>query len=310
MVKSASVSNFIRGLHCELLCLLEHSLIFLAALLPGRGCFNALRLISRLHSMFVDLNPAAERLQAWLPEHQSREEVLRGLALHRLLDMADFYLTLFRGEGWFERNVRVQGTLPSGPAQDHAAIMCTFHYGQGFWALPAFKQRGWNCAFLHLPPPPVSRVPWGERFAAWLGHKRIAQVERLSGASAIPVGGSVERMRSRFREERQAVLVMPDVPSNPEHPCLEVTLFGRRARFPAGAISLAASEGVPIYLYTMALDRQSGMRHLQVHAPIRGLAPEALAVRIAQCLEQAIRQDPAAWHLWAWIDHFLYSEAQ
>lgn len=308
MVKSASVSNFIRGLRCELLCLLEHSLIFLAALLPGRGCFNALRLFSRLHPMFVDLNPAAERLQAWLPEHQSREEVLRGLALHRLVDMADFYLTLFRGAGWFERNVRVQGTLPSGPAQDHAAIMCTFHYGQGFWALHLFRRRGWRCAFLHLPPPPAAHAPWGEHFAAWMGHRRIAQVTRLAGTPGIAVGGSMKRMRKRLAEERQAVLVMPDVPSNPEHPCLEVTLFGRRARFPAGAISLAASVGVPIYLYTMALDRQTGLRHLQIQDTIEGQTPQALAALMAQCLEQALRSDPTAWHLWAWIDHFIYLE--
>lgn len=304
------MSNFLQGLRGELKCLLEQSLIALATLLPGRGYFHALRLLSHLHPLFVDLRPAADRLLSWLPGQQERRAVMLGLALHRLTDMADFYLTLRHGARWFDRHVCISGELPLASKANFAAMMCTFHYGQGFWALPAFKQRGWNCAFLHLPPPPVSRVPWGERFAAWLGHKRIAQVERLSGASAIPVGGSVERMRSRFREERQAVLVMPDVPSNPEHPCLEVTLFGRRARFPAGAISLAASEGVPIFLYTMALDRQSGMRHLQVHAPIQGLAPEALAVRIAQCLEQAIRQDPAAWHLWAWIDHFLYSEAQ
>lgn len=301
------MSNFIQGLRGELKCLLEQLLVALATLLPGRGYFYALRLLSYLHPLFVDLQPAAERLLAWLPG-QGGKAVLRGLALHRLMDMADFYLTLRHGARWFDRHVCIQGELPLAPKADFAAMMCTFHYGQGFWALPFFRRSGWNCSFLHLPPPPVTQVPWGGRFAAWLGHKRIAQVERLSGAPAIAVGGSMERMRSRFREERQAVLVMPDVPSNPEHPCLEVTLFGRRARFPAGAISLAASEGVPIYLYTMALDRQTGLRHLQIQDPIEGQTPQALAALMAQYLEQALRSDPTAWHLWAWIDHFIYLE--
>lgn len=118
----------------------------------------------------------------------------------------------------------------------------------------------------------------------------------------------MRRMRMRFAEERQAVLVMPDVPSSPEQPCLEVSLLGRRARFPAGAISLAAAEGIPVYPYTMALDPQSGQRLLQVQPPLVGETAEALAVRLAQCLDQALRRDPTAWHLWAWVDHFMYSE--
>lgn len=303
------MSNFLQGLRSELKCLLEQLLVALATLLPGRGYFHALRLLSYLHPLFVDLQPAADRLQVWLPGQGKPRAVLHGLALHRLMDMADFYLTLRHGARWFDRHVHLKGDLPLAPTADFAAMMCTFHYGQGFWALPFFKKAGWNCAFLHLPPPPVKQVPWGGRFAAWLGYKRIAQVERLSGASAIAVGGSIERMRTRFRDERQAVLVMPDVPSSPEQPCLEVRLLGHRARFPAGAISLAASEGVPIYLYTMALDRQSGMRHLQLQGPIEAQSSEALAVQMAQCLERALRNDPTAWHLWAWIDHFMYLEA-
>lgn len=118
----------------------------------------------------------------------------------------------------------------------------------------------------------------------------------------------MRRMRRRFAQEQQAVLVMPDVPSSPEQPSLEVSLLGRRARFPAGALSLAAAEGVPVYLYTMAVDRQSGQRLLEVQPPIRGETAEALAKRLAQCLDQALRRDPTAWHLWAWVDHFMYSE--
>lgn len=302
------MSHFLLGLGRELKCLAEQLLIALATLLPGRGYFYALRLFSRFHAWFVDLQPAADKLHAWLPAH-GRAEVVRGLALHRLVDMADFYLTLWHGRRWFERHVQVSGKLPVVvPEADRAAMMCTFHYGQGFWALPWFRQRGWQCAFLHLPPPPAAQAAWGGRLAAWLGHKRIAQVARLGGAKGIAVGGSMQRMRERFRKEHQAVLVMPDVPSSPEQPCLEVSLLGRRARFPAGAISLAAAEGVPVYIYTMALDRRSGLRHLQLHGPFQGDEPQVLAAHLAHYLDRALSQDPTAWHLWAWVDHFMYSE--
>ncbi len=297
-----------RGLRSELGFLVEQLLIALAALLPGRSYFYALRLLGRLHFFFVDLQPAADKLHAWMPSRCGRKEALRGLALHRLVDMADFYLTVFKGQRWFEGNVVIDAPANLGPGTSASAMMYTFHYGQGFWVLPYFRSLGWECAFLHLSPPLISQAPWGERLAAWFGHLRIAQVARLSNASAITTGGSRRRMRERLLDEQQAVLVMPDVPGMSELPSLPVILFDRPARFPAGTIELAINENVPVYIYTMVLDRRSGLRHLRICGPFEGDTPPKLADRLAGVLEEAIQSDPTGWHLWAWIDHFVCSD--
>lgn len=299
--------SFLLGLRQECRALLEHVLIVLVVLcLPGSLYVRGLGLLSRWHRYFVDLRPAAMKLQAAFPLRFSHEQALRALALHRLVDMADFYLSMLKGDRWFAREVRVSGdALVPVSSGGPAPMLFTFHYGQGFWALRYFRDSGVPCSVLHLIPP--KGAPWGERFSSWIGRRRSLQIGRLAGGVGIAPGGAMTRMRESLHQLRVGIVVMPDVPPPPEMATLEVDLLGISAKLPAGAITLAVEERVPVYIYTMVLCRQSGKRQFRIQGPFHEGTPQKLAMRLAGVLGPALADDPAAWHLWAWVDTFLVS---
>lgn len=299
--------SFILGLRQECRALLEHMLIVLVVVcLPGPLYVRGLRHLSRWHRCFVDLQPAAEKLRAAFPKRFSHEQALRALALHRLVDMADFYLSMLKSDRWFAREVRVSGdALVSAIPGRLAPMLFTFHYGQGFWALRYFRDSGVPCSVLHLIPS--KGAPWGERFSSWIGRRRSAQIGRLAGGVGIAPGGAMTRMRESLHKLQVGIVVMPDVPPPPEIATLEVELLGISAKLPAGAITLAVEEQAPVYIYTMALCRRTGKRQLRIQGPYHEETPQKLAVRLAGVFGSALADDPTAWHLWPWVDTFLVS---
>lgn len=284
------------------LCL--HSLLAVSIwLVPQRGHFALFRLLTRLHPWLLPTaTQAADALLAWRPQLQShRRSLVLGCALHQLVDQADYYLTKKYGRDWLLKNLEVEGQRPN--SEGPAPLFMTLHYGQGFWAIRYFNEC-WQLplAWLHLPPPTNS--PPGERLATGHARRRVRQVERLAGAAAIPTGGSVTRMRERLCVQGLPVLVMPDVPPGPEQETVAVQLLGRAARLPVGALSLAIRHRLPVYIYTVHLQRHNGQRLLRLHGPYCCVEVQELADQVASILEEAIIQDPCAWHLWPHFERF------
>lgn len=270
---------------------------------PQRGHFFLFRLLSRLHPWLLPgATQAADALLRWRPGLQThRRSLILGCALHQLVDQADYYLSRKYGTDWLLKNLKVEGQRPA--TGDQAPLFMTLHYGQGFWAIRYFNEC-WQLplAWLHLPPP--LKGTFGEYLATRHAQRRIRQVERLAGAAAIPTGGSVARMRERLCVEQQPVLVMPDVPPNPEQEMVSVQLLGRVAYLPVGALSLAVRHRLPVYIYTVHLQRHNGQRLLRLHGPYCCVEAQELADQVASILEEAIIQDPCAWHLWPHFERF------
>lgn len=273
----------------------------LVMVLPWPLAFRGLRWLTRF-ALFQgggQQAAAAAKSRWWGPGAHAE----RLLALNRLVDVADYFVTLKYGNGWMRRYLHVTGDPLPVAGTIAAPVLVTFHYGQGFWALRLLRERGFPVAWLHAPPPAVA--PLGEKLAGWIGRRRIAQVARLCGAPAIAVGGSVERMRRRLLEEGRPVMIMPDAPLHPGQSYLPVNLLGRAARLPAGAIRMAAQAGVPVVIYTIAVDPHTGHRHMRIEGPLTGLNDAALAQRLADHLQIALSQQPEAWHVWPWAASFL-----
>lgn len=296
----------IKALLAELRHLLLHGLLAAAVwLLPQRGHFPAFRLLARWRWLLPgktgldNLLASRPGLQPW------RQSLERGCALHQIVDRADYYLTRKYGPQWLARNLLLSGQIePRHLHSQPAPMLLTPHYGQGFWALYYFRQQlGLPVAWLHLPP--ATRNPLGEKLAARHARKRIAQVERLGKSPAIPTGGSVQAMQQRLCEDGQAVLAMPDVPPEPARSRLDIRLLGRPASIPAGSLEMAARERIPVYIYTIAMDRRSGKRRMQLHGPYTGLSAQQLAEEFASILDAAIERDPCAWHLWPHLPLFF-----
>lgn len=295
-------ANVLKGLRAEITCLLEQALIaVIVLLLPGSTYLRGLRLLTYSHALFVDLSEPSRHIQQKWPGRFNEKILLRQLALHRFVDLADYYLSLSRSKAWFEQHVQIKGSLPKTAEKN--IMFCTFHYGQGFWALPYFRNAGFPLSWLHLAPP--AQALWGTKFAAWIGRRRINHVQRLAGAKSIPVGGSILSMRHRLIDEKLPVMVMPDVPPSPTQQCLGITLIEQPAKLPVGALKLAIEGGCSIFIYTMVLDQQSGKRLLVLHPLLSGLTLEELVDQLADALNKAIEKDPAAWHLWGCYEAFL-----
>lgn len=297
------LSGWLRGLQAEVRTAAE--LLVVAACvwcLPWAATFRVLRWLTRFplfQGVGTDVAERAMQEQLAGP----RAHALRVIALHRLVDIADYFVSRKYGDTWAARYLHVSGSsLPEGEG-NKGALFVTFHFGQGFWALRYLRDKGYPVAWLHAPPPLVA--PLGEKLSGWMGRRRIRQVARLSGASTIAVGGSVERMRTRLLEEHLPVMIMPDAPLQPGQSSVSVRLLGQEARLPGGAIRMAAQSGVPVWAYSIVVDPRNGHRHMRIVGPACGLDEAALAQFLADCLQSALDEQPEAWHVWPWAKSFL-----
>ena len=298
----------IKPLLKELRHVLLHTLLAVTVwVLPHNLHFRAFRLIARLRWL-IPVQTGLSSMLKHLPELQPyRHSITLGHALHQIVDQADYYLTHKYGNNWLKQNLQIEGRILSAHlAGKPAPVLLTPHYGQGFWALYYFRHvLGLPVAWLHLPPPAVSQL--GQKLASRHGRKRIRRVEMLAGCRPIPTGGSIQAMQSCL-QQGNAVLAMPDVPPAPSRSHLPISLVGRQAAIPAGTLQMAARERAPVYMYTVYLDRSTGKRKLKLNGPYIGLSAEDLAAKFAEMLNTALSTDPAAWHLWPWIELFLGSE--
>lgn len=292
-----------KGVGEELTVAIE--LLVVAALtlcLPWSLAFRGLRWLTRFSLFQHDTAVrGAEQMATWLGAE--RAHAVRLQTLHRLVDVADYFLTLKCGKGWMRRYLHVNGDNLPAPAAGAAAMLVTFHYGQGFWALRWLREAGYPIAWLHAPPP--AHAPLGQKLAGWMGRRRIAQVTRLCGAPAIAVGGSIEQMRKRLLMEGQPVMVMPDAPLQPGQSYLPIRLLGRQARMPAGAIRMAAEANIPVLAYSIVVNPASGHRYMRIGSQVADLDAAALAQHLGDHLQTALDQHPEAWHVWPWAYTFL-----
>jgi hypothetical protein len=227
-----------------------------------------------------------------------RREWLGSYRLTRIVDQVDPVLAALRGDRWMDRHLVVEGDpLPRPPC-----VLVGFHYGAGFWTLRHLRRHAHRVAFVSARVD-STQAP-GEPLRLALMRRRIAWIERAGGAPVIFVGGSTERIRAALRTGT-SILGMVDVPQPPSAGGVERPFLDGMARFPDGLVRLAAAEGVPIIAYLPRLDRATGDRRLTLTRLPAG-AEDSMRALVAM-LDRAVREDPAAWHLWA---HWPWSESE
>lgn len=273
-----------------------------ALLLPWSLSFRVLRWSTRFHLLRGEATAdAVANMEAWLGEKPANAERLYNL--HRLIDSADFFLTLKSSKGWMQRHLQVSRQDMPVADQEKGAIFITLHYGQGFWALKWLKDKGYQVGWLYAPPPKVA--PLGNKLFHWIGRKRVSQVEHLCGAVAIPTGGSIEKMRHRLLNEKKPVLVMPDAPLRSGQSKIKMHLLGRDICIPAGALSMAADEKLPVFIYSVVADITTGHRYMDIKGPFYNLETQDIIQHIQDHYNLVLSRDPTAWHAWPWVSTFL-----
>lgn len=227
------------------------------------------------------------------------ESWMRGYRLGRLFDHADLFLVQTRGERWLERWVEVQGNWPErGPF-----IVVTFHYGNGFWGIRHLRRAGFTVQAVRRG---FDRSLFGPAWVRYLyARLRTWVTDRAFGLATLPDDAhSVRKLRQALRQGR-CVLGLFDVPVEAGRKTIAAEFFGRPARFPRGLLYLARTESVPLVVYTLCTDADSGHKRLRIFPPIRVEDEQHAGREVVRLLEKAIRDDPMAWHHWAGIERFF-----
>lgn len=275
----------------------------LAAVLPWRWCFSMFRQLARwpwLYRAEVEAAVQGARQRGWLTEAElPRWTTERRLVT--LVDHADCFLSRTRGTSWLRRHVTVHG---SWPAAGHAAVLCTFHWGAGTWALRHARQAGMQAHKLvaGLDTPAYRGRPVMLRYA----RTRLAMVRHALGWPTLDTSAPLRALLDSLDRGHQVLAVM-DVPADAVSASCEVELLGEKALMPRGLLRLAVQRELPVVMFMCGIELDSGRRWIE----IRQLAPHdtvpALAADLFANLDAAIRAHPVQWHFWTQAPRFWRS---
>jgi lauroyl/myristoyl acyltransferase len=215
-----------------------------------------------------------------------------------LVDNADFYLSCTRGDRWLERHLITEGNWP---APDQAAILCTFHWGAGMWALRSMGSHGLSAHALVAPHVRANFSGQAVRYHYYAARNR--ENELALGVRSIEAS-SLRRLMQALNA-RQQVAVAADVPSDQAAANEPIPIIGLQARVPRALFRIAVESQVPMFVYLTGFRMSDGKRTLKIHPLGTGSAIRPLILQAFALLEQAIAEDPAAWHFWKVAPRFF-----
>jgi hypothetical protein len=274
----------------------------LAGILPWSICFMLFQRLARWQWLYREPCEAAlvqARVRGWAGQDEAHWLWVRRLVT--LVDHADHYLGLTRGDAWMRRHLQVTGQwLPPG----QAAVLCTFHWGAGLWGLRHAAASGMHPHALVAPVNPHNFV--GRRVLHLYVRSRVKHVSKTLGSPALDVS---ESLRPALRALRHAEPIMAavDVPSDQVSASIPITLLGMQASVPRGLLRLAADGCIPVQIYVTGLNTQTGQRFLRIKSMGIHTDVNELVAKVFSELEQVIAEDAPAWHFWGIAERFFRS---
>jgi hypothetical protein len=272
----------------------------LSSVLPWPLCFQLLKGLSTSRWLFRGETERALQNARQFSRVANPRAWSDDYRLTRLVDCTDLYLSRLRRDRWLERYLDVEG--PGWP-RSRGFLAITFHWGAGLWGLRHLRSQRQNATVLvrRLDQQEFPRMPLVYGYA----RLRTAETAHAGGTPVIFAGsGSIPAMR-RTIASGFPVVGLFDVSIGEQRNSLDAPFLGRTASFPRGLVFLAVSERIPVVAYRVALDRQTGRRRLILSPPLVAQSEQELLEVLVRCLEDAIREDSAAWHNWPGVDAFF-----
>jgi hypothetical protein len=278
----------------ELLDLLELVLLpGLAAVLPWPWCFALFKRMARWQWLYRAECESALR-QARQRGWSGVDEVhwLWGRRLVTLVDHADLYLVKTRTDAWVKRYFGIEGTWP---VPDHAALLCTFHWGAGMWSLRHAASAGLK---IHALVAPLEGAQFaGRRVLHGYAKARISTVASILGHPTLDVSANM-RPALRALKEKDQLLAVVDVPADHVSATQEIQLLGMKARVPRALFRFAVEQAIPVTVFLVGLRTDDGQRILRLLSLGVYQEVDALICDVYVELERVIAEFPAAWHFW------------
>jgi hypothetical protein len=272
----------------------------LALLLPWSLCYKIFRWICKFDWFYrehVRSNIDEALIQGFL-KSKDVEVWRQKIRLTRLIDLADFYLILTRNDKWLMRHLRIDGNWPA----KGAGFLCTFHWGGGMWAMRSARIAGLipHMMLAKFDPIHYADQPVLLHYAKY----RTLAVERETGFKTIDPKSSKSGINAALQAENQVMVVM-DVPPDAVRSSVSVQFLGRQVRMPIGLLKIAAKSKVPITVFSMGYDFDTGMRFLSLKEIPANDDPNVLAIAVYDELSILVENNPALWHFWAQLPRFM-----
>ncbi len=295
--------TLIHSVRLELRSALEHFLLpAVALLLPWPWAFRVLRYLARYPGLYEEeWRPALHQAQALgLVNIDNPADWAWRYRTCRLVDHADYWLSRLRTARWLDRYVDRRDAWPT---IDGPAVGAFFHWCAGMWGARALHASGSTSSVL------AGRFSPSAMGGAWLGylygHIRLNELARASGGPLIYAPRTVQQSLDAIAEGRW-VIGTPDVPPSETRISTPVQLFGRTGYMPEGLLLIARKAKVPVVIFTLGLDFDSGRRDLRIWGPFDANDAD-LMQRIASTWESLIREKSWGFTLWPMMPAFFAS---
>lgn len=277
----------------------------LAAIIPWPLCFRIFKYLAGFDCLYrSDVQGALRQAEPTL----GIKDVYTWASAYRLtklVDHADLYLSLFRSDRWLDKYVTVTG--PGWPDDGAPFMAITFHWGAGMWSLRHLKRH------LNRSKKPISGLMKGfERSEFFSRFIRYCYVKLRSYAiSMAGVKNLIFLDPSSYFKLKRAVKSSPcllalfDVPTIRQHNIINAQLFGHNMRLPRGLAYLAANEGIKIVAYSVSIDRENGLRRINISEPMISNKEEELSDYLVKEFKKAVYSDTPSWHCWEYVNLFV-----
>ncbi len=268
----------------------------LAAILPWPWCFRFYKLWLR------QIGAAAGESPGPTAATQLGLDAVPGVWAYKtrllaMVDRADEWLSRTRGDAWLDRYVRHEADpWPTAPF-----LAITYHFGAGLWALRHLRRNGHPTSFLSARLERTTFSGTEKEFRQ--GLSRLAEVAKAGGAPVIYTGGAHDSIVSTL-ERSITVVGLIDIPVSASRSATTVPFLGRQATLPNGLVRIAYECEVPIVVFVLDLDWETGYRVLRVRQLPKETTDRSMA-RIAADLEENIRRNPPSWHQWPGVEAFF-----
>lgn len=291
--------RFLRQARLELRSLLEHYLLpGFVVIWPYHMGFWLIRWLAKYPGLYEEeWRPAWAQAKQYVHDCDEAQFAYR-YRLTRLVDHADYWWSRTRSYAFLRKYVDNHQAFAQQP---EAFVGCFFHWCAGLWAVRALKVSGRDSAVLAGRFSP--RSMGGSYLAYVYGKLRLKELARNSGLPLIYAPGTIKQAE-QVMQEGGSVIGTPDVPPTETRYGKAVGLFGQPAMFAEGLLMIAKRGSLPVVVFTLALDEQTGRRSLRTWPMFDPNDPQALQ-KIVDVWQGLLQEKPWGFTLWSMMPSFF-----
>ncbi|MCF6299904.1 MAG: hypothetical protein L3J52_02125 [Proteobacteria bacterium] len=214
----------------------------------------------------------------------------RNVRLLYLMDIADSWLAWLRPK----KSSRIL-VKEANWKKDSGFIALSAHWGTGFISLVDLKNSNHNPFFVFSADP----VSFKDQGLVEKIYRKIRRryVNKISGSTAIPTGGSYKNIKNKL-ESNGVPVILFDAPKYARATKFSLKILNYKYNVSSGFINLICQEKIPYQLFSVKLDFDTGIRKLRIDNAINTTSEQRLINELSSFLDLLITESPEHWYFW------------